>query len=100
MGRDKARCDGSESRKCISPRGFAACEGRLFFWLSVRILNEGDASIMGYDFANDLRANFPEDMALRYHFIYNHSPRISLEFLRVRNPLRDAKCKHSFRLPN
>ena len=38
---------------------------------------------MSYDFARDLRANLPEDTALRYYFLYNLHPRVLLTYLAV-----------------
>jgi hypothetical protein len=38
---------------------------------------------MGYILAREMRAHLPEELALTFHLLYNHVPRVSLTFLPV-----------------
>ncbi len=59
---------------------------------------------MGYDFARELRAKLPEELALRCHLIYNHFPRVSLEFLPIAQEAlrlaREGDFATTLELPN
>ncbi len=47
---------------------------------------------MGYILARELRTHLPEDLALTYHLLFNHVPKVSLTFLPVaREALRLAR---------
>jgi hypothetical protein len=38
---------------------------------------------MGYLLARELRSHLPEDLALTYHLLFNHVPKVSLTFLPI-----------------